>query len=690
MLEGSADMRPSVLQNRHLRRYTIFVILGALALFCDAGARHPLCGPTMGSEVLFDDGRHHGNPDTSCASLRPGAVADRFSSAHYPGPRTASNAQQADQRRLDPMSRSTTGTERSLPLLAPVILQPQPREPPPTAGTDQDYAIHNVREFVITPAGRVAFVRLEPDGRAIFVLVDDTGKDLKCRELDLKLQPLSVKPSNVKTLCASVGANRFIVVYSEVAQKPIVRAVDIASMTVQPVREFRSPPVVRRVAGFKDGSFVILADSEDGIFAFNGNGKPNWVARATHFDRPNSMPKTTDIAITDADNVAVLDSGQLCIQLFDRNGEYIRAIELGGTNGPTLHHPIRLAPDRENGFVLQGKWATPPVVRIAADGRVKDAISPKYGTAYTFVPCSGIQVDSKGRLWVSNGCDILRLGASGVVDRVLGVPPRDDMLTQVAFIDVDRDGLIYAIDRRTACVHVFDPDGEPIHTYQPRSNDILDPGWVPALTVTERGQFLYYAGRDPNNGRLRHLRFPAHEAFKRVLHLKTARCYFQASPNRFLAVDEDKAYLTRADDKVVKTIRYNADGKDLGRVHSADIAPDGTICILSGVLGRRGIESASINVYEVEGAPKFTVALPESLAGNPQVAYNGHRIVVTSGRILQIYDGNGAALGQYVLQELDEGKDDVPLPTVPFHTSNGHELLIYDGQSLTLNRYRIP
>ncbi len=105
------------------------------------------------------------------------------------------------------------------------------------------------------------------------------------------------------------------------------------------------------------------------------------------------------------------------------------------------------------------------------DRTVRQQLTAKYPDNRTSPQLQRCQVASDGRLWASDGQAFVRLNDSGVVDRVLGGKPDPEILQEVGEVEVTGKGQIYAVDSRTASVHVFDAEGKRLMVLKSNPTD---------------------------------------------------------------------------------------------------------------------------------------------------------------------------------------------------------------------------
>jgi hypothetical protein len=99
-----------------------------------------------------------------------------------------------------------------------------------------------------------------------------------------------------------------------------------------------------------------------------------------------------------------------------------------------------------------------------------------------------MQVDPRGRLWVTNGEGIFRVSDKGRIVESLGDAPSTRGLNSIEDVFVLPTGATVALDRQSAEVHYFDDQGKTIHIAKPLASDYTErPPQAGPLGVTRSG-----------------------------------------------------------------------------------------------------------------------------------------------------------------------------------------------------------
>lgn len=565
--------------------------------------------------------------------------------------------------------------ERPLKSLGKLVLQTRKQAPSP---------IRNVMDFVVDGSARIAFLRRDDNGPASFVLADQNGKTLR----EIRLDVDDDRESHW-TSYAWVGGNRFILTRSAFGVDGKARAwsVDVETAEIVPLPGFDCPSV-DRLAGFPDGSFVALATTrsrftqETTVFGFDARGKRTWVLKQDYGKDPGTLFSPKDVAVTSTGRVVVLDVIRHTIQVFDRAGKYLKVIDLHKAWGRKPNYPSGISADRDGGFLVEDFNGSPPFVRMKPDGSVRMGFRPKHADGRAFV-AREMRATAAGRLWTCDGHALLRLKDSGVVDRVLGPSPTSDHIGKVAAVTIDRRGQIYAVDSRTGAVHVFDSGGKFLHVCKTEPTDFSSELWDPAITATDEGH-VYLSLGDVVSGRQgEYLHFSANGKRLGIERRKTDRWYVQPTTGNGLLLDYEQAHLVNSTGQTIRSITRRPDGNWLERPHRASVAADGSFAVVAQNSDRPGV---TVNIYEPNGDPIRTVAMPTSVGPFPSIAYDRRGLVASGEGGLVVFDSAGAPIQSFSPSDRRDANADWHL----FFVRGTNELLVFDGKSTTLLRYARP
>ena len=493
--------------------------------------------------------------------------------------------------------------------------------------------VRGVAHFTFDHHGRIGFIRHQHPALDQFVLVDEFGKVLTEIELDVDRLPDSHWSS-----CTWVSGDRFLVTragYEE--NRALAWWVDVASKSVTRIDDFESPPIESLVP-FSDGGFVALATAHskytltNGLYAFAGTGQRQWALDTDAGDGPTDLFSPEDIAVTPADQVAVIDNIRNVIQIFDRDGSFVRSVDLEKAWGrkPTYLTGIVAIPD---GFLIRDFDGSPPYTIVDNEGQIQRGFHLSLDNGRRFI-AADVAVAPDGSIWASDGEAIVRFDQQGTADRTLGVSPDANQLGKIAASTVDADGRIFLVDSRSAAVHIFDAQGRWQSVIRPNPDDLRSELFDSSLSVSDSGEIRLGVSFDSAG---RFIQFsPTGERVRKIqLGVDSKWLLYQPGTDRSLGLTHEAAVLLDANLDVVKEIVRRPDGNWLNRPSRACFAPDGSFAVL---------DAGAVSLYDREGEPMRTIRLSSLVGRFPRLAYNGERIVLIGDDFVMIYDAGGKLL----------------------------------------------
>jgi sugar lactone lactonase YvrE len=540
--------------------------------------------------------------------------------------------------------------------------------------------IQGVREFAFDGRGRLAVLGGNERARTL-MLVDPSGKVVGSLPLD------TTRPDEgeIEFKFAGVGGDRFVVIKTRYLQLTHIAEAwwaDFGTGKTTPIVGFDRSDV-GYVAGFPDGGFVVGAwVCDDGITAFDAQGKRTWSQRADYNAKPRDLlpgsPKA--LTITTTGEVVALENNTKAVYRFDRNGRHLGTIDLAKAWGRTPNYPTGIDADTDGGFIITDFNGSPPIVRMKRDGTVRAAFHPKHADGRV-TSGEGVKAAPDGRLWTSDGHALLRLDDAGVVDRILGDAPTPAGLGEIAGVEIDRAGRIYAVDERTGSVHVFDPQGRWLRVCLPKPTDFEGRCIFPQVTVSDEGHVYFNIGGTASRRIGDFLHFSDHGDRVGVERLAlddiSQEMYLQPGTGHRWVVGYHKVFLVDRAGKVLKTIERCPDGRWLELPRAAAVSPDGSLAVIA-----RG----AVHFYAATGEPIRTVPLPDPLKGTfASIAYDGNRVAIVEDKVVTLLDSSGRP--QQRFSPVEQG--DEPPAGPPFLAAGGRELLLFDGQR-TIIRYELP
>ena len=535
-----------------------------------------------------------------------------------------------------------------------------------------------VKRIELDGKDRISFVKDDEKGGHVFLVVDEDGKQLHSVPLDATDDPNERWSGH-----AWLGEDRFVLTRSSYGVEAKAKAwiVDLPIQKLTPLSDFDCPGI-NALAAIGNGDFVALATMhhkytmETKVHLFDSDGNQKWTLNEDYSEKPGTLFSPEDVAITSTGEVAVIDKARNNVQLFDRSGNYKSSIALEKAWGRKPNYLSGITADSNGGFIVTDFRGAPPFVRMRADGSVDSGIQPTYQDGRN-VDAQVLRVSKDKRLWTCDGHAILRLDESGVVDRILGNAPNVNRIGTVSSLVIKGDK-IYARDRRTSAVSVFDMDGQFLHVCVPVPTDITKEHWRPSLAVNNEGHVFLEVDDTLRESKFVH--FSDKGKRLEIVKFENDEWQFQTGSVNRLALGFHDAKLIDQKGKLLHAIGRRANGDWLEYPHSAACANDGSFVISADHSGRSAI---SVTIYEKDGTPVRTIEMPEE-ARYSNMAFDGKNLVVGS-------------LDQLFYCNVDKGEffKLTPSPATGSHIAlhphfeNG-ELLIFDGSAAKLYRYKMP
>ena len=499
---------------------------------------------------------------------------------------------------------------------------------------------------------------------------------------------------------AWVGQDRWIVTINlwEESGKVTAAWLDASRGTLTPLEAFPSYDV-KTVAATHDGGFVLLGyvreSMQQALFAFDAQGRQRWKIEARDGSDPDSLEDADDVTVTQDGKIVLVTAGRNHLQVFGLDGTYRGTIDLAKAWHREPNYPSAVKADATGGVIVSDGHRR--FVRMKLDGSVLAEFEPQFADGRAFEVRGEVRMARDGRYWTSDGHALLRLNAQGRVDHVLGEAPDARRLGAIAAIEVTRDRRIYALDRRSNAVHVFDARGIQRRLCVPAPADHAGELTPSAISVTDAGEvfvprsdssnseFVRYAADCRRIGIVQHdLPDESHQA--RHSQNGTLNLWVSGS---------DNIYLMDLASNVRRKIERNARGEWLESPAMAGVAPDGGLALLSGT-GQpvpAFLTGGDLTLYSANGDALRTWKVPHGVVdwAGP-IAFDGTRVVlpVTHDREARTlafvsYDTRGNAQFRFEPPSSNPQMRAFLIPSA----GGVSELWLFDGKA-SIVRYALP
>lgn len=557
--------------------------------------------------------------------------------------------------------------------------------------------IRDICAFDFDDEGRIGFVRAEKDRSHSFVIADQQGRVIRTSRLESRSETHEV-------CCAWAGDGRWVISYGSYRRDSNASTwwVDGDSGMATATGDLDCPPV-EALAGDGHGGFVAIVTREerggidvstfdDEILCIDKDARRRWTLSARssqHWPDGRSGPfpesallSPEDLTVTAKQEIAVLDVIMHKIQFYGSDGRHVRTIDLESAWGREPNYPADISADPDGGVTVHDFHGPKPLVRMRVDGGVRSEIQPSYGSGRPTALTAGFDISPDDRIWVSDGRSIMRLSDEGVVDKILGEPPAAGRLGSIEQVVADRYGRLYALDGKTGVIHVFDSSGLPLRTCEPAAADL--PGrlsWA-SLAASDEGH-VYLNPGDDSRDRYMHFdsdgkrrddwRFQGDESRRELIG--------SLGNDRLLMLAYDKIYIVDGSGKAIRTIAKQPDGRWLGHLQSASVAPDGSFAVFVHHGGSFDADSCAVNIYTAAGEPIRTINIDRAFAYSFPV-FSGNLALVANNGDLWFLDSTGRPLQWFATGSGTERRVSV------FH--RGRELVVVRHDSGEVQRFALP
>jgi hypothetical protein len=277
------------------------------------------------------------------------------------------------------------------------------------------------------------------------------------------------------------------------------------------------------------------------------------------------------------------------------------------------------------------------------------------------------------------------MDGQGVAKFVVGEAPDTGQLGEVAGVTVDATGLLYAADRRTGAVHVFDQTGTHRRLCKPAASDFKGQLIRPDLAVAPDGAVFLGGDMMEAGEKPRHIHFAPNgrRIGTKSLGVDDITEKWHPLPDgNILVAGLQEAFIVNQKDRVIRTIQRRPDQNWLEYLKQTSIAADGSFAILSVAVRRDS--SPFVSIYTDAGEPARAFPVPE--APFDCFAYTGKHIVLRVKDELWLV----SPTGEPELRFRPDAAGFKEGSCACFAVAGGRELWLTDSRSKTVARYEMP
>jgi hypothetical protein len=575
----------------------------------------------------------------------------------------------------------------------------------PGAADGTDHPIRDVSAFTIDDRGRFGFMIGCGCNRTLIV-VDRDGTLV--RSLDLPKPPDTSQSSR---FAAWLGGDRWIVTSSSdrAGTKSSAIWVDMGSGTVTAVAGFDAPRIVS-LAPSGDGGFVALTSvasatgtQRRAVIAYDRNAAVLWKSPA--FDADDSFG-SRNIAVTTSRHTVVLVANTLRVYAVD--GQLARVVQLPGTTD--AKDSVRftgLHADTLGGVFVTGSDRHHGALHISDEGKTLGAFTPAFPDNDLSKPNGDVQRGPDGRVWTSDSYAFLQLDSQGRVVREVGDRFDPNHLGSIGQLTVNSNGWVFARDKRTRSIHVFDDSGRFDHVDKAIPADTGDDDdYLEPMSATDTGD-VYVSGireAEGHDPRIQRIHYAA-DGSKASIESDavvgdggmTRNTIAQPGTGNHWDVQFDAVVLVDPHGKQLRRIDRDTNGDTLEVSGNAVVAPDGSIAVASRVqhlfLGMMPAGSSRQVVLTIsrEGIPLHTATAPAGWEPwGSSIAFDGTHVAFVVAnessedkRSIVVANLQGGTRYRFEPPSLDSDAKIFLL-----ERNGASELWIYDGKG-TIERYAV-
>ncbi|NOT28832.1 MAG: hypothetical protein HOP15_00115 [Planctomycetes bacterium] len=424
----------------------------------------------------------------------------------------------------------------------------------------------------------------------------------------------------------------------------------------------------------------------DTLSACAETGETLWSIDEDYQD-PAKLFAPQDVAVTSGGRVVVLDNIRKVLQVFTDQGQYVETIDLATAWGREPGYPSSIVRDRDGGVLVHAD-GEPPLWRMALDGTVRAKFDARMTDGVPRIEYRrSLRVAPDGRLWTTDGHELVRLDENGVVDQQLGPPVLVDWLEDPGRGVIDSAfGCVLILDDRTRTLHVFDDEGERVWLGRPRPEDLDELCFPLRLGRDSAGGAFAAESRFANH----HVRFGPDGSSRGTQKLEGGNVAFVPGRDAYWCVVESAPVRHGPRGELELALPKLADGNWWRSIEDLSVAADGSLAVLDlpgrsyGI--RRSPGAGLVARFDAQGRALGQHVLPDELDPSG-IAHSGRWVLLTRfsepAWLLDTRDGSLRGIELVTEGDPDSERDWGLSPS-------GNELWVLILQSRRLLRFALP
>jgi hypothetical protein len=551
--------------------------------------------------------------------------------------------------------------------------------------------ISGITDLHMDGMGRMGWVRwADNNGSVRFVLVNQDGTVLHDLPLDIPKHEHGSLPT-----AAWLKDDRWIVAQSVYAADGGATGeaffLDTEANKLTPLPQFEAGSLVH-LSATGDGGFVCLSSLSGNytirqqVVRYDAEGKPQSGKTTPGYGQGDMI---SDVCVlTDGSVAELVDPPGAVVKVYRPGVDAPEVWKLTSEMGGGFIYVAHIRPDKDGGLIVHESSERPVLYRFDKNQKLWQTLRVRGPNDESFRLYDALAVAPDGHVWVSDHMRLFRLDDTGKADKALGGPPEGSMAEPVA-LTFDKDGAIYALEKGTACVHIFEPDGKPRRVLRPLPTDVPTQDALAWIQVSDDGKIRY---RMTWEGRVMVFAADGTRIGPEPKGDDDYKTKFRAIPGFGGKWETDYQSMRRVNQEnvAVQTITRRPGGEWFRNIKAAAAAPDGSLAVIcqesrGGPFADMGppADGPWLCIYSPEGKGIAEQKIPPvSYALN--LSFDGKRALIRDDKSVTVVPVPFAAPSCWTIP--DKGKN---YWTVQVDPKTG-DWLTWAHESYKIQRWRAP
>lgn len=473
-------------------------------------------------------------------------------------------------------------------------------------------------------------------GELYFYLISSDNKILKKIPVQIALHKHKV------SAVVSMGDGQWRFLASKYEENARLFDIDIDSnqLTETPI----DAPGGGRMVVHKNGHITVLAsEGGDYLRQFDQQGKTLWTFREDDYDKVGYLSSPSDIALTDDDQLIVLDHIGNKLNFYDLTGQPIKTIKFKDSSQGELSYPSLLrvidnviyVEDQEDSTVIHA-------YSLAGQWLKKYLLKQNSGQKLTYI--RDMQVDRASNIWVADQ-GLFEFDALFKPVNYIGQSQQQRLFNSIAAIDTNSKGDVYLFNDDLFAVIQLSPEGQQKNVFS------LPADKIPTDFITKTAFFIDH--RDQvyiNLGRCYYAVFDADgHTMKRFQSAPQCSQYDRSNMiahpqrNTFWKAEEDQLLQLSYDGhtrQILTTITKDSNGHWLNHIGDLVIDEKGRLITTGDRSDTIRKQDRVIYVFNDNGLPLSTIPITDYVSS---LTFSGNYIYVnfSNEQHIRVFDLSG-------------------------------------------------